>query len=470
MPNKESAPGKQQQRFAAYLDSLARAAKHADRSEPLKAYCRGLLLPIERKCVEPMAARLAPHNVRRTHQSLHHLVADSPWDDDALLAAVRGRVLQAMKKTSPVVAWILDDTSFPKKGKHSVGVAHQYCGQRGKQENCQVAVSLSVATGKASLPIAYRLYLPQGWADDRKRRGKAGVPDEIRLETKPEIALGQIRQALEDELEPGVVLADAAYGNDSVFRGELAQRGLEYVVGIQSSTTVWRPGQGPLPAKKYSGHGRPPKLLRRGQQQPVTVKELAGELLATKAFRALSWREGTRQKLRSRFAAVRVRPAHRDYEQHEPHPEQWLLIEWPAKQGEPTHYWLANLGAPTTRKDLVTLAKHRWILERDYQELKQELGLGHYEGRGWRGFHHHATLCIAAYGFLVAERSLFPPRHESTDYSYPSPSRRGTSARAGRPIRPERHNPSSIATLRRQIGRHILRQLPCCPFCGSGFL
>ena len=409
MPNKESASGKQQQRFAAYLDSLARAARHADRSEPLKAYCRGLLLPIERKCVEPMAARLAPHNVRRTHQSLHHLVADSPWDDDALLAAVRGRVLQAMKKTSPVVAWIVDDTSFPKKGKHSVGVAHQYCGQLGKQENCRVAVSLSVATSKASLPIAYRLYLPASWADDRKRRRKTRVPDEIRLETKPQIALGQIRQALEDDIEPGVVLADAAYGNDSAFRNELAQRGLEYVVGIRSSTTVWRARQGPLPAKKYSGRGRPPKRLRRGKQQPVTVKELAGELLATKAFRALSWREGTGQTLRSRFAAVRVRPARRDYEQHEPHPEQWLLIEWPAKQAEPTHYWLANLGVKTTRKNLVGLAKHRWIIERDYQELKQELGLGHYEGRGWRGFHHHATLCIAAYGFLVAERSLFPP-------------------------------------------------------------
>ena len=383
---------------------------------------------------------------------------------------MRGRVLQAMKKTSPVVAWILDDTSFPKKGKHSVGVAHQYCGQRGKQENCQVAVSLSVATGKASLPIAYRLYLPQGWADDRKRRGTAGVPDEIRFETKPEIALGQIRQAIADELEPGVVLADAAYGNDSAFRGELAQRGLEYVVGIQSSTTVWRPGQGPLAPKKYSGCGRPPKRLRRGKQQPVTVQELADELLATQAFRALSWREGARQTLRSRFAAVRVRPARRDYEQYEPHPKQWLLIEWPAKQAEPTRYWLANLGATTTRKDLVGLAKHRWIIERDYQELKQELGLGHYEGRGWRGFHHHATLCIAAYGFLVAERSLFSPSTRIGRLQLPLPSRRGTSARAGRSIRPERHNPSSIATLRRQIGRHILRQLDRCPFCGSDFL
>ena len=246
MPNKESASGKQQQRFAAYLDSLARAARHADRSEPLKAYCRGLLLPIERKCVEPMAARLAPHNVRRTHQSLHHLVADSPWDDDALLAAVLGRVLQAMKKTSPVVAWIVDDTSFPKKGKHSVGVAHQYCGQLGKQENCRVAVSLSVATSKASLPIAYRLYLPASWADDRKRRRKTRVPDEIRLETKPQIALGQIRQALEDDIEPGVVLADAAYGNDSAFQ----------------------PAKGPTMHQRWAAHEQPVVNVCSGDSQP----------------------------------------------------------------------------------------------------------------------------------------------------------------------------------------------------------
>ena len=367
-----------------------------------------------------MAARLAPDNVRRTHQSLHHLVADSPLSDAELLARVRGLVLPRMQKRSKLAAWVIDDTSFPKKGKHSVGVARQYGGQLGKQENCQVAVSLSLASWKSSLPIAYRLYLPASWAGDRKRLRKAGVPAEVRFQTKPQIALQQVRQALDEEVPRGVVLADAAYGNDSEFRNELEQLGLEYVVGIQSSTTVWRPGQGPSPAKKYSAFGRPPKLLRRGKQpQPVTVKELAGELGERKAFRTLSWREGTRHKLRSGFAVVRVRPAHRDYEQ--PHPAQWLLIEWPAKQLQPTHYWLANLSEKTTRKNLITLAKHRWIIERDYQELKQQLGLSHYEGRGWRGFHHHATLCIAAYGFLVAERSRFPPAARIATLQLPLP-------------------------------------------------
>ena len=470
MPRKETAAGARQRRFAAYLESLARAAKHADRSEPLKNYCRGLLLPLKRKSVEPMAARLAPENVRRTHQSLHHLVADSPWEDAALLAAVRRRVLPAMKKNSPLSAWIIDDTGFPKKGKHSVGVARQYCGQLGKQENCQVAVSLSLSNGQTSLPIAYRLYLPESWARATARRRKAGVPAAIRFQTKPQIALDQIRQALADKVDPGVVLADAAYGNDSGFREEVEQMGLEYVVGIQSSTTVWKRGQGPLRSSKYSGVGRPPKLLRRSvENQPVTVKQLALELPRS-AFRSLSWRPGTKRPLRSRFAAVRIRAARRDYERHEPRPEQWLLIEWPAKEAQPTKYWLANLPEETKRKDLVASAKQRWIIERDYQELKQEVGLGHYEGRGWRGFHHHATLSIAAYGFLVAERALFFPRSGSGRCDYPCPKRRESSARAGRPLRPERHNPTSIATLRTQLAHHILHQLDRCPFCGSGFL
>lgn len=327
-----------------------------------------------------------------------------------MLEQVRSYVLPLMRKKAAIKAWVVDDTGFPKKGKHSVGVARQYCGQLGKQDNCQVAVSLSVSTAQASLPIAWRLYLPEAWANDDARRERAGVPEAIRFQTKPRISLDQIRQALADGVEPGVVLADAAYGNDSEFRGELEELGLRYIVGIQATTTVWEPGQEPLPAKPYSGVGRPPKLLQRSeQQQPVSARKLALEL-PRKAYRSLSWRAGTKQQpLRSRFAAVRVRVAHRDFERSEPYPEQWLLIEWPDDQDEPTKYWLANLDDKTKRKQLVELAKHRWIIERDYQELKQELGLGDYEGRGWRGFHHHATLCTAAYGFLVAERSRFSP-------------------------------------------------------------
>ena len=210
MPNKTSAPGAQQKRLAACLDSLARAAEHAGRMEPLKGYGKVLLLPLKRKSVEPMAALLVPHKVRRAHQSLHHLVAGSPWSDQALLAQLRGWALPLIKKKEPLAAWIVADTGIPKKEKYSVGVARQYCGQLGKQENRQVAVSLSAASGRGSLPLAWRLYLPQSWARDRQRRRKAGVPEEVRFQTKAQIALDQIRRALDDEVEPGVVLADAA--------------------------------------------------------------------------------------------------------------------------------------------------------------------------------------------------------------------------------------------------------------------
>ncbi len=391
------------------MDGLAKAAGHADRAIPLKNYCTGLLLSGERKSVEPMAARLAPDNVGRVHQSLHHLVADAPWSDEAMLEQVRGCVLPAMKAKGPVQAWIVDDTGFPKKGTHSVGVARQYCGQLGKQDNCRVAVSLSVSTNTASLPIAFRLYLPEVWATDVQRRKEGGIPEPVRFQTKPQIALQQIHQAVQDEVTQAPVLADAGYGIDSQFRAGITELGLPYVVGVQSTTSVWAPGQAPMPAKPWSGRGRPPRLLRRNKNhEPLSVRELALSLPAA-VWKTITWRAGTRQALQSRFAVLRVQPAHRDHERAEPYPEEWLLMEWPKGESEPTKYWLSTLPASTKARELVRMAKHRWIIERDYEELKQELGLGHYEGRGWRGFHHHATLCIAAYGFLIAERSRFSP-------------------------------------------------------------
>jgi len=206
------------------------------------------------------------------------------------------------------------------------------------------------------------------------------------------------------------VLADAGYGNGMSFRSAITQLGLQYAVGIESSTTVWEPGQSPLPTpSRKPGRGAPPKRLQRNaDHQPISVKQLALDLPPV-AWKDIAWREGSRKTLRSRFAAVRVRPAHRDYKRTEPHAEEWLLIEWPKKESEPTKYWLSTLPEKTSLKSLVKMAKHRWIIERDYEELKQELGLGHYEGRGWRGFHHHATLCTAAYGFLISERSRFSP-------------------------------------------------------------
>lgn len=352
-----SAPGPQQKRFAAYLEGLGQAAGHADRIEPLKWYCKGLLLPGDRKSVEPMAARLAPDNVRRMHQSLHHLVADAPWNDDALLGEVHDAIVPAMQKQDAVVAWIVDDTGFPKKGRHSVGVARQYCGQIGKQENCQVAVSLSVSTWNASLPIAYRLYLPEEWAKDTERRKETGVPQEIQFQTKPQIALDQIQHAVKVEVARGVVLADAGYGVDGQFRAGLTKLGLHYVVGVQSSMTAWGPGEEPLPAKPWKGQGRPPKLLRRdSQHQPVSVRQLA-TALPSSAWKNVTWREGTEQKLRSRFAAVRVRPAGRDYERAEPHAEEWLLIEWPRGEADPSKYWVSTLPPETKLKPLVKMAK-----------------------------------------------------------------------------------------------------------------
>ncbi len=358
-----------------------------------------------------MAAKLAPGNVRSMHQSLHHLVAAAPWNDETLLDRALDTVLPSMLGQGPVVAWIVGDTGFPKKGRHSVGVSRQYCGQLGKQDNCQVAVSLSVATESASMPVDFRLYLPEAWANDPERRKKTGVPEEIAFRTKPKIALAQIERAKERGVPAGVVLADAGYGNDAQFREQLTQWELPYAAGIQSTVTVWKPGEQPAPAPAQGGEGmgRPPKLLKRDpDHQPVTVKDLALSL-AQDAWQTVCWRTGVKGDLESRFAALRVRPAHRDYWRVEPHPEEWLLMEWPEGESEPAKYWFSTLPPDMTLNELVRIAKRRWIIERDCEELKQELGLGHFEGRGWRGFHHHATLCIVSYGFLVSERSLFSP-------------------------------------------------------------
>jgi SRSO17 transposase len=399
-------------RLAAYLDAIVGGLGHARRAASARAYCTGLLLPGERKSIEPIAARLDPGHVQAKHQSLHHVVAQADWDDAALLAAVRAEVLPAIERHGPVAYWIVDDSGFPKQGKHSVGVARQYCGQLGKQDNCQVAVSLSVANDHASLPIAYQLFLPQVWADDPARRAKAGVPDTIRFETKTAIALGQLRQALAVGVPVGILLGDAAYGDETDFRVGVTDLGLRYVLGVRSGTSVWAPGTGPLPPLPWSGRGRRPTKLRRdAENQPVTLKALALSLPA-QGWRKVTWREGTRGELSSRFAAVRVRPAHRDTQRSEPWPEEWLLIEWPEGDAEPAKYWFSNLPRRSSLKRLVRVAKARWWIERDYQDLKQELGLGHYEGRNWRGFHHHASLSIAAYGFLIAERCVFPPRRQ----------------------------------------------------------
>lgn len=359
--------------FDAYLEELAPKLGHADRVPSFKDYCYGLMLPLPRKSIDPLAASVDPENVQARHQALHHLVAKATWSDRALLTGVAPWVLpHLLPGTTPF--WIIDDTSIRKKGRHSVGVSRQYCGEIGKQDNCQVAVSLSVATERASLPVAWRLYVPKSWTDDPARCRRAGI-------------------------KPGIVLADAAYGKVIAWRAQLAEWGLSYCGGVHEDLSVWAPGTDPLPPQ-WSGKGRPPtRWQQTAEHHPVSAETLA-HALESANYQTVTWREGTNQSLTSRFAAVRVRVA-RGMQRREP---EWLLIEWPESADKPAKYWLSNLPEDTSLTTLVNTAKARWRIERDYQELKQEFGLDHYEGRNWRGFHHHASLCIAAYGFLVAER------------------------------------------------------------------
>ena len=392
-------------RFAAYVEGLAGVIGHADRVEPLRNYCTGLLLPGERKSVEPMAARTAPARTAAQHQSLLHFVGVGEWSDEKVLGKVREMVLPALERHGPIEAWIIDDTAFPKQGRHSVGVARQYCGQLGKQDNCQVAVSLSLANRHASLPVAYRLYLPEDWAEDDERRRKAGVPEAVRFQTKHEIALEQLRWACAQNLPRGVALMDAGYGHNAKMRMEVTSLGLTYVAGIQSNTLAWPPGTGPRPRNKRTD--KPNRLGRHTEPELLSVKDIALGL-SKRAWRTVKWREGSNDWLTSRFARVRVRVGHRHVAPHNVS-EEWLLIEWPKGEAEPTKYWLSTLPQSIGLAALIDTAKLRWRIERDYQELKQEVGLGHFEGRGWRGFHHHATLCIAAYGFLISERETIPP-------------------------------------------------------------
>ena len=372
-------------RFAAYVEELTGVIGHADRAAPLRDYCTGLLAAEGRRSVEPMAAVTAPGRVSVQHQKLLHFIGEGKWSDERVLAKVREMVVPAIERHGPIKAWIVDDTGFPKQGSHSVGVHHQYCGQLGKQANCQVAVTLSIANRHASLPIAYQLYLPKAWAEDAARRNKAHVPEAIRFRTKPQIALEQISAALAAGVAPGVVLMDASYGTNTALRTSIDALGLTYVAAI-------------LPTVKVRAAKNP--------EQRVSVKELALSL-PKHDWRTITWREGSAARLRSRFARLRVRIA--PGRGAAGRPEETLLIEWPEGEAAPTKYWLSNLDNKISFRGLVDIAKMRWRIERDYQDLKQEIGLGHYEGRGWRGFHHHGTLCIAAYGFLVSERETIPP-------------------------------------------------------------
>jgi len=402
----ESAAG----RFDGFVSRLAGVIGHADRHAPLRAYVTGLLLPGDRKSVEPMAARLAPRDLGRVHQSLHHFVSTAAWDCEALLMAARDYALSQLERHAPVAAWIVDDTGIPKKGDHSVGVTRQYCGALGKTANCQVAVCVSLANRVMSVPAAWQLFLPKEWVEDEERRARAGVPAELGYRSKWQIALAEVDRLLADDLPPAPVVADSAYGDVTAFREGVMQRGLPYAMAIRGATTVWPPGRQPLPPVKQPGSpGKPRTRVRREKDhKPVSVERLARSL-TDDAWHTLTWREGSKGTITSRFAALRIRPAHRDNERSEARPVEWLLIEWAQGDNAPGKYWLSTLPEHVAVAELVTLAKLRWRVERDFQELKDELGLDHYEGRNYRGFHNHGVLCIAAYCFLAAERGRLSP-------------------------------------------------------------
>ena len=328
-------------------------------------------------------------------------------------------------------------------------------------------MSVSLAHAQASVPVAYRLYLPEAWAQDRRRRRAAGVPEAIAFRPKWQIALAQITRLTAEGVPTAPVVADAGYGVVTAF----ATRSRHRASPISSASAArrpsgWPPGQAPLPPRTYRGYGRPPTLVRRTRHhRPLSVAAVARQLPA-RAWRTVTWRPGPRGPMRSRFATeVRVRPAHRDQGRSTPRPEAWLLIEWPRTEAAPITSWLSTLPPTATRAELVQLAMVRWRIERDYQELKDELGLDHCEGRGGRGVHHHASLSIAAYAFLAAERLAHSPPlrtwPSSAPLAYPTVSPRGAL-----PVRPERHAPDSIATLYRLRAWTLARGRPCLA-CGA---
>lgn len=379
-------------RLEAFLKPLLPLLGRAERRRWGAFYVQGLLLETGRKTAAGLAARLGGNA-----QAVQQFVNQSPWDWWALR---RTLAQEMVRQAACRGAWVLDDTGFPKKGTHSVGVARQYSGTLGKIGNCQVAVSLNYATADGCFPIDFQLYLPQSWTEDQPRRQKAGIPADVTFQTKWQIGLSMLDEAQAWGLPRAVVVADAAYGVATEFRRGLQERGCHYVMAITADLTVWtQPVTTQAPT--YRGRGRPPRRDRT-LPKPVKVSEVARGLPET-AWREISWREGTKGPLKGRFAAVPVQPAHGYHQGKVTESVCWLLIEWPPKVDAPENFWFSNLPEDTDLQELVYWAKIRWYVEQNYQQLKDELGLDHFEGRSWNGWHRHVTLIMMAFAFLVLE-------------------------------------------------------------------
>ena len=391
-------------RLTTFAEDLFASIPRKDQRRWGQTYLRGLLLDGKRKSIQPMATRLArgdpDADAYVLEQALQQFVNQSPWDP----VPVRRRLAQRMTAAIAPTAWVIDDTGFPKFGRHSVGVAPQYCGALGKVANCQVGVSVHAATDQASCPIDWRLFLPQSWDADLERRRKAHLPDQVGHRPKWQLALDMLDELGDWELHPPVLLADGAYGEVGQFRGGLEQRELAYVVQVPGTISAYPADVAPQ-VVAYAGRGRRP--VARYRRQRCSLRQLVGAV-GERAATTVAWREGADgQLLASRFVALRVRPAGvrlRRASRGEELPVRWVVAEWPHGEAEPVKYWLANLPEPTPLERLVGLAKLRWRVEHDDRELKDAVGLDHFEGRSWQGWHHQVTLVSVAHAFVTLER------------------------------------------------------------------
>ena len=377
-------------RFGQFADQFADCFGRRVQRDAASHYLAGLVNDSERKSMQAMHGRLSDAG---TYQALQHFITDSPWPTTAVWTRLR----ELIPERRGILA--VDDTGFPKQGTHSVGVERQYSGTLGKVGNCQVAVSLHHVGAHGHAVLGWRLYLPERWATDPARRQAAGIPEEVVFQPKWQLGLDLIDQARAWGLADRIVVADAGYGDATEFRDGLEARHLAYVVGIAATVGVWtRPPKAVVPP--YGGRGQPPTRYAYGKQRPVSAQAAVAEATGWTAIR---WRQGTQGWLTSRFLALRVQPSHGFVQGDPPHKAVWLLAEWPEAEPAPTKYWLGDLPPSTTLRRLVRVAKCRWAIEQDYQQLKEELGLDHYEGRGWIGWHHHLTLVMLAHAFLTLE-------------------------------------------------------------------
>jgi len=386
-------------RLEAFAEEMFEPMARKDQRRWGAVYLRGLMLEGKRKSIEPMAARLQDGD----DQCLQQFVNQSPWS----AALVRERLARRMSVEIAPEAWVIDDTGFPKFGDKSVGVARQYSGALGKVGNCQIGVSISAVTPQASCPIDWRLYLPGAWDDD-PRRVSCRVPGDVGHLPKWKLALEMIDELVGWGIAAPPVLGDAAYGDITELRLGLEARDISYVLDVKASTSALAEDTEPQ-RPPYRGRGRPPAPRYRRPFSSVAALAAAAD---ADAWSDVAWREGTRGPMRSRFLALRIRPANLKLRRADPDdelPVRWLLAEWPAGKDAPTDFWLSNLPADTPIEDLVALAKLRWRVEQDYRELKDALGLDHFEGRSWPGWHHHVTLVSVAHGFLTTERLRCPP-------------------------------------------------------------